>query len=321
MSEALISIENLSKEFSLGKGLFMRNKTAVHAVNDFSICVNKGEILGLIGESGSGKTTLARLILGLTESSGGSLRVLGVDMSRAARRDIRRTRSHIAVVFQDPAANLNPRQTVFGSIMRPLIINGVSKEGARQRVREAMEMVKMDQRYLESYPHQLSGGQQQRIAIARALVLKPDIMILDEPTSALDVSVQAQILNLLLDLQQALDLTYIVVTHDINVISYVSDRTAVMYMGRLVEHGETGAVLDDPRHPYTKLLMDAVPAFDPSSRSNTATIPMEEAGVACKGCDMASRCGKVQSNCREQIPPLREITSGHFVACHYAVTD
>lgn len=317
MSEPLIVIENLDKDFALGQGLFMRNKMTVHAVNDFSLTVNKGEIVGLIGESGSGKTTLARIMLGLTRATKGSIKVSGVDMTRASRKEIRRIRSGIAVVFQDPASNLNPRQTVLGSIMRPLRINGVGKEEAKKRAAEAMELVKMDTRYLESYPHQLSGGQQQRIAIARALVLRPQIMVLDEPTSALDISVQAQILNLLLDLQQELGLTYVMVTHDINVIRYVSDKVAVMYMGHLVEYGDTDDVLAHPEHPYTRILMNAVPPLDPNERITVKIERLEETGPASgQGCDLAPRCDEVLEHCKAVFPALRNVGPGHCVACH-----
>jgi oligopeptide/dipeptide ABC transporter ATP-binding protein len=321
MNTPLIVIENLDKNFALGQGLLLRKGSVVHAVNDFSLTVNRGEIVGLIGESGSGKTTLARIMLGLSKATKGSIKISGVDMTRAGRRKIRGIRSKIAVVFQDPAANLNPRQTVLGSIMRPLRINGVGRKEAQNRAVQAMELVKMDTRYLDSYPHQLSGGQQQRVAIARALVLRPEIMILDEPTSALDISVQAQILNLLLDLQQELNLTYLMVTHDINVIRYVSDKVAVMYMGRLVEYGDTDDVLAHAAHPYTRILMDAVPPLDPTRR-NTAKVTASDQLLETnrQGCDLFGRCSECQPVCGESVPELREVGLDHCVACHLRKT-
>ena len=228
--KVMIELDGLKKYFSIEKGLVKKKVTYVKAVDDITLNIHEGEIVGLVGESGSGKTTLARVILNLSKMTGGNILIDGINLSKASRDDIKRLRSEIAVVFQDPASNLNPRQTVESSIMRPMIIHGVPKEEAKKKAGDVLEMVKMDQRYLDSYPHQLSGGQLQRIAIARALALNPRVMILDEPTSALDVSVQAQILNLLLDLQEQLHLTYLVITHDLNVIRYISDRIAVMYL-------------------------------------------------------------------------------------------
>ena len=217
-AKPMIELEGLKKYFSISKGLLKQDVKHVKAVDDISLTINQGEIVGLVGESGSGKTTLARVILNLTNKTEGKISINGIDLSKASRAEIKQLRSDVAVVFQDPASNLNPRQTVESSIMRPMIIHGVPKEEAKKKAKEVLEMVKMDERYLESYPHQLSGGQLQRIAIARALALNPKVMILDEPTSALDISVQAQILNLLLDLQEEMGLTYLVITHDLNVI-------------------------------------------------------------------------------------------------------
>ena len=226
----MIRLEGLKKYFTITKGLVKKEVTYVKAVDDISLEIKKGEIVGLVGESGSGKTTLARVLLSLTKKTGGKIIIDDIDLDKATAQDMKKLRTEIAVVFQDPASNLNPRQTVESSIMRPMILHGVPKAEAKQKAKEVLEMVKMDERYLDSYPHQLSGGQLQRIAIARALALNPKTMILDEPTSALDVSVQAQILNLLLDLQEQLGLTYLVITHDLNVIKYISDKIAVMYL-------------------------------------------------------------------------------------------
>lgn len=318
----IIRAKDLCKQFVVSKRLFSRKKSIVNAVQDFTLSINEGEIMGLIGESGSGKTTFARILLGLTGANNGSLMVGDVDMVKANRRQIREVRNSFAVVFQDPASNLNPRQTVESSIIRPLIIKGVSKAEAKKRAREALSKVQMDESYLLSYPHQLSGGQQQRIAIARALVMQPKVMILDEPTSALDISVQAQVLNLLLKLQEELKLTYIIITHDLNVIRYVSDRIAVMYMGRLVEYGDTDDVLNNPLHPYTNILINSVPAADPDLRSDKVyELPGEPEDVpsAPDACRLCLRCPYAGERCAHEVPVMREETPGHFVECFSAL--
>lgn len=316
--EPIIRIQNLDKRFLISRRLFSRKRKVVDAVKDFSLDIYSGEIVGLIGESGSGKTTLSRLLLSLTPASGGSVTVGSTNLVTAKRREIRAVRSRFAVVFQDPASNLNPRQTVEHSIMRPLLIRGMDKAAARKRAREALDKVQMAETYLSAYPHQLSGGQQQRIAIARALVMEPDVMILDEPTSALDISVQAQVLNLLLDLQAELKLTYLIITHDLNVIRYVSDRIAVMYMGRLVEIGKTQEVLENPSHPYTDILIHSVPILDPAHRDDEKRFFPGEPGEvpACPvACRLAPRCPHVMEKCLTSQPPMLEVSPGHLVEC------
>ncbi|MCR4711510.1 MAG: ABC transporter ATP-binding protein [Clostridia bacterium] len=314
---AIIKIKDLNKQFSFAKGLFAKGIT-INAVQDLTLDINEGEILGLIGESGSGKTTLARTMLGLTMASGGHVDIDGTEVVGASKRNLRKVREQFAVVFQDPASNLNPRQTVESSIIRPLIIRGMSKAEAKEKAKVALANVQMDLSYLGSYPHQLSGGQQQRIAIARALVMDPKVMILDEPTSALDISVQAQILNLLLELQEKLNLTYVIITHDLNVIRYVSDRIAVMYMGRLVEYGSVDDVLEDPRHPYTEILIHSVPVMNPEDRGSEKQIFPGEPGDVPedpKACRLAKRCPYVMEKCLHETPEMTEIGPGHFAEC------
>lgn len=319
MGKPIIRIRSLQKNFSLASGLFSGKRTIVKAVDDVSFDICEGEIVGLIGESGSGKTTLARVLLGLSKASGGSAEIDGLDITKADAKTLRAIRSRVAVVFQDPASNLNPRQTVESSIVRPLRINGVSAKEAHARAAEALEKVKLDKRYLSSYPHQLSGGQQQRIAIARAIVLNPKIMILDEPTSALDISVQAQVLNLLLDLQQEYGLTYLVITHDMNVVRYISDKIAVMYRGRLVEYGQTDEILSHPAHPYTVNLKAFVPALNPLERSDKHSARLAgEPGALERpeaACVLVDSCPYAQERCKRERPPMREINSGHVAAC------
>lgn len=318
MSEPMIKIENLRKYFPVSDGIFGLKKTYVKAVDGVSLNVNEGEIMGLVGESGSGKTTLARAVLRLTDITGGCAEVDGIDIGSAKPAELRELRKKVAVVFQDPAANLNPRETAESSIMRPLIIHGIPRDEARRIAIEALDKVKLNESYLRRFPHQLSGGQQQRIAIARALVLKPRIMVLDEPTSALDISVQAQILNLLLDLQEEMNLTYMIITHDLNVMRYVSDRIGVMYLGKLVECGPVDEILDAPRHPYTQALVSASPMLDPRMRVETPPALSGDPGSvmgAGDGCRFAPRCAHAAERCFKETPPERKAGAEHVVSC------
>ena len=319
----MIELNGLKKYFSIQKGLLKKDSTKVKAVDDITLTINQGEIVGLVGESGSGKTTLARVILNLTNKTDGKIIINGIDLDHAKRADVKQIRRDVAVVFQDPASNLNPRQTVESSIMRPMIIHGVPKEEAKQKAKEVLEMVKMDQRYLDSYPHQLSGGQLQRIAIARALALNPKVMILDEPTSALDISVQAQILNLLLDLQEQMGLTYLIITHDLNVIKYISDRIAVMYLGRLVEFGPTEEITENAKHPYTRGLLNAAPILDPELRDKKKEVMKGDPGSLIKigpGCRFCDRCEFATEECKTTMPPDSTAGEGHQVACFHPLT-
>ncbi|MEL7606866.1 MAG: ABC transporter ATP-binding protein [Sedimentibacter saalensis] len=318
MSEEVIELKNLKKYFTISKGISTK-KIYVKAIDDVNLKINKGEIIGLVGESGSGKTTLARVLLNLTKPTGGSVVFNGVNLTKATRNEMKKLRTEVAVVFQDPASNLNPRDTVMNSIMRPLILHGMPKKTARQKAIDSLELVKMDVRYLNSYPHQLSGGQLQRIAIARALVLNPKVMILDEPTSALDISVQAQILNLLLDLQESFGLTYLVITHDLNVIRYISDRVAVMYLGKIVEFGPTEEVINNPKHPYTEGLMAASPIMDPHDRDKEKYIMQGDPGSLINlpsGCHFHPRCPYGSEHCKEESPQIIVLPDGHQVDCH-----
>ncbi|MDO4396409.1 MAG: ABC transporter ATP-binding protein [Clostridia bacterium] len=319
-NQEIIRLDGIKKYFSITKGIIKTQTTYAKAVDDISLSINKGEIVGLVGESGSGKTTLARVLLNLTKKTGGTMSINGKDPSKLKEKELKHLRSEVAVVFQDPAANLNPRDTVESSIMRPMIIHGVPKAEARKRAGEVLDMVKMDRRYLNSYPHQLSGGQLQRIAIARALALNPKIMILDEPTSALDISVQAQILNLLLDLQEKMGLTYLVITHDLNVIKYISDKIAVMYLGRLVEFGPTEEIADHAMHPYTRGLLDAAPVLDPRLRERKKELLKGDPGSLIKigeGCRFCDRCKYATEECKTTMPENRMVTKEHMVACFH----
>ena len=315
---AMIEMKDVQKYFRVSKGLFKSDDAVVKAVDHITLSVEEGEIVGLVGESGSGKTTLARVLLSLTKMTGGDAVIDGVDLAKASHKEMEKLHREIAVVFQDPASNLNPRETVESSIMRPMIIHGVPKAEAKEKAKEVLQMVKMDLKYLDSFPHQLSGGQLQRIAIARALALSPKIMILDEPTSALDVSVQAQILNLLLDLQEEMKLTYIIITHDLNVIKYISDKIAVMYLGQLVEFGPAKVVGNTPSHPYTKGLMDAAPILDPRDRGKKKEIMKGDPGSLInlqEGCRFYARCRYATDECKAKDPENLIVAPGHQVAC------
>lgn len=317
MSEPVIELKNLKKYFPINRGFRHRNKY-VKAVDDVTLTINKGEIVGLVGESGSGKTTLARVLLNLTEPTNSHVIFNGINLSKATSQEMKRFRSSVSVVFQDPASNLNPRSTVLNSIMRPMVLHGTPKKLAREKAVESLELVKMDVRYLNSYPHQLSGGQLQRIAIARALVLEPKVMILDEPTSALDISVQAQILNLLIDLQESFNLTYLIITHDLNVIRYISDRIAVMYLGKLVEFGPTEEVIKNPKHPYTEGLMAASPILDPHDRNKEKYLMMGDPGSLIElptGCHFHPRCPYVEERCLNEVPQTIFLPNDHQVSC------
>lgn len=318
MANNMIEVHNLCQYFYTG-GMFNKKKDPIRAIDDVSINIEEGKVLGLVGESGSGKTTLANAILKLLEPTSGYISINGINIQKASRQEMSELHRNLAVVFQDPMANLNPRFTVEKSIMRPLLVHGVSKAEARSRAEEVMDMVKLDRHYLKAYPRQLSGGQLQRIAVARALVFRPKVMILDEPTSALDVSVQAQVLNILLGLQEEFKITYIMITHDLNVVHYMSDIIAVLYLGKLMEYGPESEVFYSPRHPYTKGLLSAAPVTDPAHRGENPLLFSGEPGSLMHvgmGCRLAPRCPYATDICKSENPQLRAVGDGHFCACH-----
>jgi len=262
---ALVEVSHLAKEFVRGGGLLVRG-TVVKAVDDVSFTIEEGETFGLVGESGSGKTTTGRCLLRLIEPTSGAVRFKGRDVLSLSSTELRRARRDMQIVFQDPYSSLNPRMRARAIVEEPLIIHGLGDRRSRhERVAELFHLVGLDDGHLERYPHEFSGGQRQRIGLARALALSPSFLVLDEPVSALDVSVQAQVVNLLLDLQQQLKLTYLFIAHDLRLVEHICDRVAVMYLGRIVEIGPTAALFAGPRHPYTKALLSAIPAPDPDA--------------------------------------------------------
>ncbi|MBA7554192.1 Oligopeptide transport ATP-binding protein OppF [subsurface metagenome] len=270
--EKIIEIRNLKKYFSLKKGLFKKKITHIKALDNINLDINEGETMGLVGESGCGKTTLGRSILKLIELTSGSIFFEGSDTSKASGKSLKELRKKMSVVFQDPFSSLNPRLTIKTTLVRPLVINGVKTEMIDSIIKEVIHKVNLGEELLFRYPHQLSGGQQQRVSIARAIILKPKFLILDEPTSSLDISVQAQILNLLLDLQEEYRLTYLFISHDLNIVNYISDRIGVMYLGKLIELAPVYEINANPRHPYTLGLFSSSPVLSPKFRKRKKLI-------------------------------------------------
>jgi oligopeptide/dipeptide ABC transporter ATP-binding protein len=321
----VLEVVNLRKYFPIRKGLLRRIAGQVRAVDGVSFHIKQGETLALVGESGCGKTTVSRCVLRAYAPSEGEIkfRVDGkvVDLAPLPKRALKPYRRHMQMVFQDPFSSLNPRMVIADIIGEPLLINGMrNAEERRKRVRELLDMVQLPSQYMNRFPHAFSGGQRQRVGIARALALNPSLIVADEPVSALDVSVQAQILNLLIDLQDRLSLTYLFVAHDLSVVKHVADRVAVMYVGRIVEIADTTALYARPRHPYTEALLSAVPKPDPRTRAARLILEREvpDPANAPPGCHFHPRCRYAEARCKTEVPALTEVEPGRWVSCHRA---
>ncbi|MBX6356674.1 MAG: dipeptide ABC transporter ATP-binding protein [Micromonosporaceae bacterium] len=326
MSDVVLETKDLVKHFPITRGIVFQKKIgAVRAVDGVTLQLHRGETLGVVGESGCGKSTLAKLLVGLEKPTSGSIVVRGTDIARLKGNEMRRARRHIQMVLQDPYTSLNPRMTVGDIIGEPYEIHPeVAPRGERRRrVQELLDLVGLNPDHINRYPHQFSGGQRQRIGIARALALRPEIIVCDEPVSALDVSIQAQVMNLLENLQNELGLSYIFIAHDLSVVRHISDRVAVMYLGKVVEIGDDTQIYEKPTHPYTQALLSAVPVPDPTLRGQRDEIVLEgdvpSPANPPSGCRFRTRCWKAQEICAEKEPLLVERErSAHPSACHFA---
>ncbi len=316
---SLLEVKNLTKHYSVSRGIFSRTHHLVKAVDGISFALAPGETFGLVGESGCGKTTAGRCILRLIDTTLGEIWFDGKDLINLDKEELRLMRRYMQMIFQDPYASLNPRMSIRRILEEPLIIHRVGNKKERlERVSELLRMVGLDPALLNRYPHEFSGGQRQRIGIARALALQPKLIVADEPVSALDVSVQAQILNLLKDLQQKLNLAFLFIAHDLSVVQYFCDRIAVMYLGKIVELASSQELFANPLHPYSKVLLASIPVPDPRIRKKRENLkgeiptPIKPPG----GCRFHPRCTIAVDRCKVDEPALREVTPGHFAACH-----
>lgn len=320
----LLSVRNLVKHFPITRGIVLQKQIgAVHAVDDISFNIHRGETLGLVGESGCGKSTTGRTILQLYRPTSGQVLFDGIDLVTLRGNELRKMRRRMQMIFQDPYASLNPRMTVGEIIGEPLLIHGVAKGKAiQERVEQLLELVGLNPAFSNRYPHEFSGGQRQRIGVARALALQPDLIVCDEPISALDVSIQAQVVNLLEDLQHRFGLTYLFIAHDLSMVRHISNRIAVMYLGVLVELADRNELYNHPLHPYTQALLSAVPIPDPFVEEKRRRIILEGDVPSPvnppSGCRFRTRCKYAEELCSEVKPEWRELQPGHFVACHFA---
>jgi oligopeptide/dipeptide ABC transporter ATP-binding protein len=315
----VLEVEGLKKHFPVKKGVIRRTVGHVYAVDGVSFQVGEGETLGLVGESGCGKSTVARTVLRLLEPTAGTIRLSGHDITRLSKAELRPHRREMQIIFQDPFSSLNPRMSAGDIVGEPLQVHGLAHgQGKAERVAELFEQVGLSPAQMKSFPHEFSGGQRQRVSIARALALNPKLIVADEPVSALDVSIQAQVINLMMDLQREKKLSYLFIAHGLAVVEHISHRIAVMYLGKIVEYADKATLFRDPLHPYTEALLSAVPVPNPrlkrAKRHLAGDVPSPVNPPP--GCPFHTRCAYAEARCRTDVPPLREVGPGHWVSCH-----
>jgi oligopeptide transport system ATP-binding protein len=321
--EVIVTVRGLKKHFPIMKGVFKRQVGSVRAVDGVTFDIYRGETLGLVGESGSGKSTTGRVLLQLEKATDGLMTINDEELTTVSDNRLRELRKQMQMIFQDPHASLNPRMTVGSIIGEPLVENSkMTKDERRQRIDELLNLVGLDPVHANRYPHEFSGGQRQRIGIARAIALNPEFIVCDEPIAALDVSIQAQVVNLLKDLQEDLGLTYLFISHDLSMVRHIADRVAVMYLGNIVELAEVDELYDNPKHPYTKALQSAVPLPDPVAEATRVRTILEgdipSPANPPPGCVFNTRCPIATELCSEQVPEWRDSGNGHWIACHHA---